>query len=335
MKKSEFQKRIGYDGELENVLIKVAEDFSLGKQLKYGVVETGYEDLNVVVTTEKGRYFVKMLATFRNNESCKRYVDIMLASLEAGVNHPRLFQSSQGYLYTNKFNGTEIRLVVMEYVDGETLYDTGEKVSLEDARFLVQQAALINQIDLKVPFVYDSWAIVNFLKEWNENKGIFPEDDKVLIDPVFNEFSKLNLKSLPTAFVHGDIIRTNVMRDDKGDLYILDFSVANNYPRIQELAVLLCNIFYDDKSPRDFMDFYNLALNEYKKRIELTKLEVESLPLYLKAAHAMHILGSGKEKYNKNNESEENEYWLSQGRKGLKDMTKLFPARLPSKFVPE
>ena len=324
MKASEFQKRIGYDGELEKVISKVTEDFSLGKYLKHRVIEAGYEDLNVVVTTDKGKYFIKMLATFRDNAGCKRYVDIILAALEAGVHHPRLLRFSRGQLYVNNFEGTEIRLFVMEYIDGKTLYESREKVSLEDARFLVQQAALINKIDLKVPFVYDNWAIVNFLKEWEKNKGVFPKEDKLLIDPLSNKFSKLNIKSLPTAFVHGDIIRTNVMRDENGELYILDFAVANNYPRIQELAVLLCNLFYDDKNPGVFAEYYKLTLEEYQKRNELTKLEIGSLPLYLKAAHAMHIIGAGKEKYKEGNKSEENEYWLSQGREGLRDMNKLF-----------
>ncbi len=321
---SDFQKRISYEGELKKVVIKVAEDFGLGKCLNYRVVETGYEDLNIIVITDKGKYFVKMFATFRDKEGCQRYVDIMLTVLEAGVSHPKLLRSSQRYLYINNFDGTEVRLVVMEYINGKSLYDSKEKVSLEDARFLVQQVALINKINLKVPFVYDSWAIVNFLKEWKENEEVFPEKDKALIDPLSNKFSKLDVKSLPTAFVHGDIIRTNVMRDENGELYILDFSVANNYPRIQELAVLLCNLLYDGKNPGDFMDYYELSLDEYKKRNELTKLEVESLPLYLKAAHAMHIIGAGKEKYKENNKSEENEYWLSQGRKGLRDMNRLF-----------
>lgn len=324
MKTSNFQKRIGYEGSLEKVINKVSEDFSLGRYRKHKVVETGYEDLNIVVTTDKGRYFIKMLATFRDNEGCERYVNIMLTALEAGVNHPRLFRSSQGYLYKSNFDGTEIRLVVMEYIDGKTLYDSSEKVNLKDARFLVQQAVLISKIDLQVPLVYDSWAIVNFLKEWKENKEVFPKEDKVFIDPLFKKFSKLDIKSLPTAFVHGDIIRTNVMRDSSGELYIFDFSVANNYPRIQELAVLLCNLLYDDKNSEDFMDYYELALGIYEKQSDLTKLEVESLPLYLKAAHAMHIIGAGKEKYKKDNTSEENEYWLSQGRKGLRDMNKLF-----------
>ncbi len=324
MKRSGFQKRISYKGKLEKVVNQVAKDFDLGKYLNYKIVETGYEDLNIVAATDKGKYFIKMFATFRDNDNCKRYVDIMLTALEAGVNHPKLLQSTQGYLYKNTFEGTKIRLVVMEHIDGETLYDSGEKVTLENTRFLVHQAALINKIDLKVSFVYDGWAVVNFQKEWKKHEKVFPKEDKVLIEPLLKKFSKLDIKSLPTAFVHGDIIRTNVMRDNNGELYIFDFSVTNIYPRIQELAVLLSNLLYDDKKTDDYLTYYEFALDEYNKQNKLTKLEVESLPLYLKAAHAMHIIGAGKQKYKRGNKSEENEYWLSQGRKGLKDTNKLF-----------
>ena len=72
------------------------------------------------------------------------------------------------------------------------------------------------------------------------------------------------------------------------------------------------------------MDYYKLALDEYQKQNKLTKLEVETLPLYLKAAHAMHVIGAGREKYKKGNESDENEYWLNQGRNGLRDTNRLF-----------
>jgi Ser/Thr protein kinase RdoA (MazF antagonist) len=72
------------------------------------------------------------------------------------------------------------------------------------------------------------------------------------------------------------------------------------------------------------MNYYNFALDEYQKYNKLTKKEINILPIYLKAAHAMHVIGAGKEKYKEGNKSEENRYWLSQGRKGLQDMNVLF-----------
>jgi Ser/Thr protein kinase RdoA (MazF antagonist) len=127
----------------------------------------------------------------------------------------------------------------------------------------------------------------------------------------------LPIKQLPHRLVHGDIIKTNVMKDKTGKIYIIDFSVANFYPRIQELAVLLCNIFFDENHPDTFMDNYKLALDEYQKGIPLTPLEISSLPLYVKVAHAMHVLCATYEKEAKGNDSAENRYWLELGRKGL------------------
>jgi len=62
------------------------------------------------------------------------------------------------------------------------------------------------------------------------------------------EFNALKMKKLPHCFVHGDLIETNIMKDKEGKLWIIDFAVANYYPRIIELAVLACNILLTQKA---------------------------------------------------------------------------------------
>jgi len=101
-------------------------------------------------------------------------------------------------------------------------------------------------------------------------------------------------------------------------VFIIDFAVSNIYPRIQELAVLACNMLFDSKSAE--ISNYNLAvaLEEYQQQIKLTDKEINALPTYIKLAHAMHLLIANYEKIVKNNKSKENEYWLSLGRTGLK-----------------
>lgn len=121
--------------------------------------------------------------------------------------------------------------------------------------------------------------------------------------------------------VHGDIIATNVMKDKKNKLWIIDFAVSNYYPRIQELAVMACNILFDEKNKKKSETNLKTALEEYQKTIELTPREIEVLPTYIKLAHAMHILEANYEKVAEKNDSDENEYWLNQGRTGLKQMS--------------
>jgi Ser/Thr protein kinase RdoA (MazF antagonist) len=135
--------------------------------------------------------------------------------------------------------------------------------------------------------------------------------------PLLQEFKDLKIQKLPRCFVHGDIISPNVIRDKKRKIWIIDFSVSNYYPRIQELAVLACNMFFCENDKEKSEENLKLALKEYQKNIKLTAKELKSLPVYIKFAHAMHILSANYQKIVKKNNSAENEYFLRQGRLGL------------------
>ena len=109
---------------------------------------------------------------------------------------------------------------------------------------------------------------MDFLKEYGKIKRYLSKEDIGLIEPLVVRFSQVDIKILPSCFVHGDIIDTNVIRSSEGKLYVLDFSVANIYPRIQELAVMLCDIlFVPDK--KKFQKVYDRTLAVYQKRVYL------------------------------------------------------------------
>jgi Ser/Thr protein kinase RdoA (MazF antagonist) len=318
-----FQKRINFLGDTKPLLKEICVDYKIGDFLDYKVIEVGYEDFNLVITTSKGKYFVKVFASFRTYQDCERYIEILNHAIEAGVKIPKLYNSSQGHLYKTEIGSTPIRLTLMEYIDGQSLYDLKYKADLEDVPFFAQQAALINKIDFKPSPLYDSWAITNLLEEYKKTEK-YLGDDSILLKPFVKKFSELKIDKLPHCLVHGDIINTNVLRDKTGDYYIIDFAVANSYPRIQELAILLCNIFFDEDKPERFPEFYQMLLSEYQKYITLTKEEISALPIYVQAAHAMHIIGATREREENNNNSQENSYWLELGRKGLKYTAELW-----------
>jgi len=155
-------------------------------------------------------------------------------------------------------------------------------------------------------------------EEYNKKSKYLNKDDKKLVESMVELYNSLSIDDLPHCFVHGDITKTNTMRSVNGDIYILDFAVANYYPRIQELAVVLCDLFFDPENPSEFLQNYDLALSEYQNYITLTADELEKLPNYVKLAHTMHILLSNYEKIANGNKSSENEYFLGIGRAGLK-----------------
>lgn len=317
IKVKNFQQRINYRGDLIPFLKKVCTDFRIGGYKSHKIVPIGYEDFNIFLLTDKDKYFVKIFGSFRDESECVRYVKIMENVLEAGVSHPKLYKSNQGYLYKINNNGLVDRLCLMQFINGKTFYDLKTIPTSEEMRFVIKQAALISKIDIKLPLVYDHWAITSFLKEYSEKGQYLNDDDKNLVEPLVEIYKKLEIEKLPHCFVHGDITKTNTMKSTKDGIFILDFAVANYYPRIQELAVILCDLFFDPKNTGHFSENYNLALKEYQKYIALTSDEIKKLSGYVKLAHAMHVLLANCEKVVNGNNSSENDYFLEMGRKGL------------------
>ncbi len=307
-----FQKRIGYYGDITPLLNKVCDDFKIGKYLSHKVVLMGYEDFNLILKTSNGKFFIKIFAKFRDKKDCQRYVEIVEHVLKAEVSHPPLYKSPQGYLYEIKMNETTIRLIVTEYIEGKTFFELNKEPNTEEMSFIVKQATLINSIKLKPSFVYDNWAITNFLDQYDKKAQYLDKEDAKLISPLIETFKSLAINNLPHCFAHGDITKTNTMKDKNGKIYILDFAVANYYPRIQELAVLICDLLSKNS--------YEQILHKYQKYIKLTSDEIKKLPLYVKLAHAMHILCGTYEKKVNHNTSAENEYFIKIGRTGLQSL---------------
>ncbi len=312
-----FQERIDYHGELPPLLHQVTKDYDLGEYQSHSIIPIGYEDLNIVLDTNTGKYLVKAFNTFRTPEDCQRYVDVMQNVMEAGIAHPRVFTSDDEALHEITLNEASVRLCVLQFIQGSSFYSLNEQPTFEELMFITRQAAMINQLNIKPTPIYDDWACTNFLSEFESKKSYLDPDDYEMVAPLADQFSKLNLEELPKTFVHGDIIKTNVIRAENGQIYIIDFSVSNVYPRIQELAVLLCDLFFNEKDPSNFPYLYEECLKEYQKLIKLMDAELAALPLYTKVAHAMHIVLPNHQKKVMGNSSSENELWLDLGRRGL------------------
>ncbi len=247
-------------------------------------------------------------------------MDVYIEAIRQGVNHPKLLKSNQGFLYMNNIGGTKLRLCVMDFIEGKDFFNLNEKPTIDELKTLAKQAALINMMNIKPKHIYDSWAIVNFIQEFERKRKYISKDDLKYLEPLLKDFKEMNIEGLPHCFVHGDIISTNVIRDKDGNLWIIDFSVGNYYPRIQELAVLACDLCFDLKDKEKGESNFKTVLSEYQKVIKLTKEELRVLPTYIKLAHAMHVICASYEKFAKGNTTRENEYFLSHGRAGLRQI---------------
>ncbi len=313
-----FKQRIGFNGDLNAIAKIICKKFELGGFLNCELIPIGYEDFNFSLTTTNGKFFVKVYANFRTINDCKRNTDIVVRVLKAGVSIPKLYESNQGYLHVLKIGQSTLRICVMDFIDGKDFFTSKAPITKKDVIVLAHQASLINSINIKPPKIYDTWAIPNFPLEFERKSQYLEKDDLKLIKPLLKQFEDLDIKTLPHHFVHGDILKTNTIKDKAGKIWIVDFSVSNYYPRIQELAVLACDILFNKDEKKESEQNLKDTLREYQKTTKLTQRELSSLPTYIKLAHAMHVLcATYEKKFNKNN-SKENEYFLAIGRLGLR-----------------
>lgn len=317
---NELLHRIGYGGRIDDVSIRLCKDYALGKFVSNRIIPTGYEDFNYTLVTSKGKFFVKIFMKKRSDGDCKRLVDVYVKAVQRGIKHPRILESNQGFYYVINSKGTKLRLCVMNFIEGRDFFNLNKKPTINELRVLAKQAVLINTMNIEPKYIYDSWAIVNFIKEFEKKKKYILKDDLRYLEPLISDFKQTNIEKLPHCFVHGDIIATNVIRDKNGNLWITDFSVSNYYPRIQELAVLACDLCFDLKNKKTSEHNFESVLAEYQKTIELTADELSTLPTFIKLAHAMHVICASYEKFANGNSSKENEYFLNHGRTGLRSL---------------
>jgi Ser/Thr protein kinase RdoA (MazF antagonist) len=317
MSDSRFSDRIDHDGDLSLVFERVSHDFGLDSYEGFDVVTVGYEDFNVIIRANATRRFVKVFSSVRSPQDIQRYIGIMNTVEGSGVNHPKIYKYHSDILYTEPQSG--LPMVVMDFVEGETFFDLDQDISDDDLAEVIRQAVLINRIEHDPGYLHDSWAISGMRSVFNSVRSSLSPEDHTIVQEVVVEYEELDIDSLPKAFVHGDLIKSNILKGKDDEIYILDFSVSNLYPRIQELAVIVSSLVGTKKFGYSFDDVLSKVLKMYiTAGGQLIQQEIDALPSYARAAFAMEFLGAFREKHEEGNESDENEYWLELGRRGLK-----------------
>jgi Ser/Thr protein kinase RdoA (MazF antagonist) len=131
-------------------------------------------------------------------------------------------------------------------------------------------------------------------------------------------YKEIPVDELPQAFVHADFTKGNVLTDAAGQVYILDFSVSNWYPRIQEVAVVAANLLHSDASPVPLTERCQQVAAGYQAYTPLTDLERSSLYAYSLAVVASEFLGACVEIHLNGSTSAETAGWVRLGRASLR-----------------
>jgi Ser/Thr protein kinase RdoA (MazF antagonist) len=312
----DFNKRIGLNTDLKNISLEICKRYDLGDFISNELIEIGYEDYNYYLTTSRDKYCVKIFSKTRTSEDVNNYLERIRAVANSHINSPKPLLINGDINLSLEYQQNNYEICVFEFIDGKNFFQLQESPSIDTIKELAKQTAMINNLDIKPNFIYDSWAIINFEKEYNRKREYVSPKYKEQFDTLLEELRKIDFNCLPKAFVHGDIISTNVMIDKDSKIWIIDFAVSNYLPRIIDLAVISCNICLDKNSKERTYENIFLLLNEYNKYNKLSEYELKTFGTFYKIANAMHILQT-QYIIKTDGDSEENQYWLNEGIVGM------------------
>lgn len=297
-----------------NILSKlVCEEYELGVFKDTYVIEIGYEDFNAVITTSIGKFLMKVFRNSRTDKEVEECINRSYIAFENNVKTPKIYKNSKNELISIiEYLNSRFRLCVIEYIDGNNFFELNKKPTLEELRKIVDIASNLNKINFRPNFIYDTWAITSFCNEFEKKKEYLEEKYLNIIEPIYNKFKEFDYDRLPKAFVHGDMMSTNLMLDTNDDIWVIDFSVSNYTARLNEIVVICDDIAVVPGEKEESVKRIMIAFDEWCKKVNATQFEKESFKMLFDVANAINILNPLYE-IATGNDSEETKMHLNAG----------------------
>ncbi|MCL2439048.1 MAG: phosphotransferase [Alphaproteobacteria bacterium] len=311
-----YEARLNFKGDLAPVIRRACAAYGVGEMMKFKLIEAGYEDYNLKVSTMGGgKYVLKIFASFRSAIDIERYIAVLNKVIESDIASPTLYHTEDGIM----FSDSGLSMVMMDFVDGMTFYQLGAAPTNKVLEFICEQTAKINRIKLgkKYPEIdFNYYDVRNMHKTFEEALSFLSPEDRALATLAMEEFDTVPVEALPTCFCHRDIIKTNVMRGRDGKIFLIDFSAGNIYPRIYDLAVIIYHLCFDGRT--SMQKISKVVAEMYQKYGTLEPIELEYLAKFALGCACMEMVGSIRWKHLSSQNNSENEDYIELGRTALK-----------------
>ncbi len=307
--------RIDIRDPLDAVLASVARDYSLGDITSFSVIETGYQDCNVLLTTASGKYVVKI---FRKGRTQKRIEDVLgghEALKHSGVPLPTLLRTKDNRLFTSVPGTVQTtNLCVFEFFEGAPLTETPP--GADDLTRIASSIASIHLHRTPIDPWRDELGIMYLPEEFFQKQHVLTAGFRKDIGAVVEEMRSLPLEKLPRSLIHGSVEKENILKSADGSLCLLDLGCMEYQPSVTDIATAIVN-FTDGLAKNERDRIIRLMLNAYRAVRPLNNLELDVLPILVRAQCAAYILGMTYHQVHDGDQSVQTETWLQRGISGL------------------
>jgi Ser/Thr protein kinase RdoA (MazF antagonist) len=292
----------------ENFLKIVENDCqSLGQIKNYQPINEGYEDANIKIETSTGVFVLKIFSNERDPQNIFDYINITGKLFDLNVPTLKLIPATKGKLGIIKNYSKTIYYFISEFFTGQNFQNSTP--TLKDISIITQYLGKINTVQDKVKECYDSWGNKNLFQEYSHTYQFLTPPQNQLLKPIINEFNKIDFSQLSTSFIHGDIQRKHVLKNNRNQYCILDFGCMSYGPKIIDLSTFLAWFCLTPNNYQNYQQIFNTVLEEYSKFHHLSDYEINTIPSLIKASYAAYFLKTSI-LTNQGDNSSETKEWL-------------------------
>lgn len=312
---------------LARLLPHVAETFSdfggtVSARLQW---EHGYEDMNAVIATRHGRFFLKAFPD-RNAQSGLTYVANhrqLVSEIANGLDVPRpICPSEHSHPLTSDIRGVPISWYLMEHVDGDTVVDVG--VTDEDRLRVVGQMRILHNSAERLENQYDSWAALALPSTWPTRGHLVSDLERDQVRSIVTRVRAIAEADLTTGPVHGSIEPSNLMRRRDLSVALVDFGTTTVAPVIVDFVTFLATCCLDDvRHPDHVLHRYLQWLQAYiESGDSLQPRDIEAVPDLLEATYWSYLLAA-RLAWNEGDRRSETSWWIRLSTEGLAKLSEV------------
>lgn len=273
MENMEYDLNLSLD--LEKLSKFICTQYKLKEYQSSKLIYEDYNNFTFAINCENKKYFVRVFNKHKGEKEIQNFIEKYRIIQTFLKKNPKILkQKSKEILKIILDNNEKIYVMVMEYVEGQSLLQDDIKITKEDIDLIVKSLNELKSIDYEEEIKNISFTnLKNNLKKYNET---IPNKWNADISMCLDTIKKLNNKEMKKQLIHGDLHLGHIIKNND-KITLVDFDNFGYSYRLIDVVKIINNVIFTLKNKKLANELYEYFLETYQKENPLTKTELTNL----------------------------------------------------------
>jgi Ser/Thr protein kinase RdoA (MazF antagonist) len=280
--------RVDHARPLPVVLREIAQHYDLGHIERTWLITQGYDDLNVLLVCDRGRYVAKLFNKSKEMATIEDHVRVQLSLARNRAPVPRILTADGAALFRVAGHVRETFVCVSEHFAGEDFARI--RPHRDDMLAVTRFLTAMHHLPLQITPGYDSWGTLNLAVEFARKRALVSDETIKRVEPLADAMKNMTFGRARRRIIHSDLQRKHVLKDSIGRYCILDFGcMGYSYP-IVDLGIFLALFCLEGSEPSQAQHIIAEVLAAYQSKASLPLQHIALLGTLIRATWASYLL---------------------------------------------